>query len=176
MFTNQHPQKSTIEIDKVKQLLVLDNHTQMLKAKAAVIHAYNNAVVHQIEIKEYKKDRSLAQNRLQHHWHNELFEQKDKYEETKGHSIQDFRAFNKLHFGVPIMETDEYFSDLWSKTTDHLDYEYKLKVVLWFPVTRNMTIEQMTWYLTDVMTFWTQKGFKLTTDDDRYFEAMGITR
>jgi len=160
----------------MKQHLILDDHSQLLKAKTALIHAYNNTKTHEIEIKEYKRDRSLAQNRLQFHWYAELCQQAPKFEQTKGWTASDFRAYNKLEFAVEILKADPDFYELWQMMTGHLSTEYKLKAALKMEMTSIMNVEQMTWYLSEILTFWSDRGFQLTTDDDRYYEAMGLRK
>lgn len=108
--------------------------------------------------------RSLAQNRLQRLWINELAEQGDLDAES-------YRAICKLHVGVPILrnESDE-FKARYDSVFKVLPYETKIelmKLPFDFPVTRLMTTKQKKHYLDQVHLLWSQQGFFLT-DPDRF--------
>ena len=106
------------------------------------------------------KHRSPAQNRLQRQWINEITEQLGEY------SAEDYRAFCKLHFGVPILraESDE-FCESYDRLIRPMSYEDKLGIMrlpLDFPVTRLMTTKQKTQYLDEIYRHFTEHGVLLT--------------
>lgn len=106
------------------------------------------------------KDRSIEQNRLQRLWLNEIAEQ------LGDDSAEGYRAYCKLHFGVPILRAEnEKFCAAYDKYIRPLPYETKLAymaVPLDFPVSRLMTTKQTTVYLDAIHTEYTGRGVKLT--------------
>ena len=102
--------------------------------------------------------RSLPQNRLQMLWCKKAAEQGD-------HTDEEYRAFCKLHFGVPILREDEDFQAKYDKTVKPLPYETKLELMAEpfdFPVSRLMQVPQMRRYLDAIYQHFTGKGFQLT--------------
>ena len=106
------------------------------------------------------KRRSLQQNRLQRLWLNEAAEQLGEY------TAEDYRAYCKLHFGVPILRNeDEDFRDAYDRIIRPHSYEDKLammRVPLDFPVTRLMKMGQKKRYLDDIYQHFTALGVQLT--------------
>lgn len=111
------------------------------------------------------KDRSIEQNRLQRLWMREIAEQ------LQDDTAEGYRAYCKLHFGVPILraESDE-FCAAYDKYIRPLPYETKLAymaVPLDFPVSRLMTTRQCKQYLDAVHDEFTARGVRLTDPDER---------
>jgi len=105
--------------------------------------------------------RSLDQNRLQQMWNMELAEQGDM-------AMEEYRAYNKLHFGVPILRESGEFRQQYDTTIRPLTYEQKLEIMkapMDFPVTRLMTVKEHKRFLDDIYAHWTGKGFRLTDPD-----------
>lgn len=109
------------------------------------------------------KKRSQMQNRLQRLWIKELEQQGDM-------RAEEYRAYCKLHIGVPILRNDsDDFKARYDRVIRPLDYETKIelmKVPFDFPVTRLMNKRQKTQYLDAVYQHWTSKGFALTRPSD----------
>lgn len=106
------------------------------------------------------KHRSSQQNHLQRMWLNEAAEQLGEY------TAEEYRAYCKLHFGVPIMrmESDE-FMESYDRIIKPHSYEDKLEMMavpLDFPVTRLMTTKQLTQYLDAMHDHFTMLGVQLT--------------
>lgn len=103
--------------------------------------------------------RSNDQNRLQRLWLNELAEQGDM-------TAEEYRAYCKLHFGVPILRNaDEQFRTAYDDKVKPFPYEQKLAFMAEpfdFPVTRLMTVSQHKQYLDAIYVHFTSKGFILT--------------
>lgn len=103
--------------------------------------------------------RSLEQNKLQRLWINELAEQGDM-------TAEEYRAFCKLHFGVPILRhEDERFREAYDKKVKWRPYADKLEFMAEpydFPVTRRMTVKQHRQYLDAIYVHYTGLGFELT--------------
>ena len=109
-------------------------------------------------------DRSLEQNRLQMKWHQEAASQ------LKDESVEDKRAYCKLHFGVAIRRTDEDFKAAYDRVIKPLPYEQKLECMkepIDFPITRDMSVKQMKEYLDQVYQYYTGLGVKLTDPDNK---------
>ncbi len=106
------------------------------------------------------KDRTVEQNKLQRLW---LREATDQLQDS---TIEEKRAYCKLHFGVPILrnENDE-FREKYDRIIRPLSYEEKLEIMalpIDFPVTRLMTTGQSKRYLDDIYHHFTGMGCKLT--------------
>lgn len=103
--------------------------------------------------------RSDRQNRLQMKWCSELSPQ-------LGMTPEEVRAYCKLHFGVPIRRNaDEAYMAAYDRVLRPLTYEQKLSCMmapLDFPVTRDMTVSQLTQYLDDVYQHFAGRGYTLT--------------
>jgi hypothetical protein len=99
------------------------------------------------------------QNRLAQRWFTDVSRQKE--DETH----EEVRADCKLHFGVPILRAEnEAFRQSYDRTMRPLDYETKLAAMknLDIPVTRLMTVKQMTAFMDEVQRHWSGLGFRLT--------------
>jgi len=111
--------------------------------------------------------RSNKQNKLQRRWGNELAEQGDM-------TAEEYRAHNKLHFGVPILrDEDAEFREKYDRIIKPLDYEQKLELMAEpfdFPVTRLMTTVQKKQFLDAVFVHWTGQGFHLTDMDGGLYQ------
>ena len=85
------------------------------------------------------KRRSLEQNRLQWLWLNEAAEQLGEY------SVEEYRAYCKLHFGVPILRSEDadFRREYNLKILGRYTYEEKLQMMIGpkseIPVTRLKT-------------------------------------
>lgn len=106
------------------------------------------------------KRRSIYQNRLQRKW------MKEAADQLRDESAEGYRAYCKLHFGVPILRSEnEDFCRAYDQWIRPLSYEAKLaymSVPLDFPVTRLMTVKQKKQYLADVEVYLRGLGVKLT--------------
>lgn len=103
--------------------------------------------------------RSVNQNRLQRLWLNELAEQGDM-------SNEEYRAFCKLHFGVPILRAEnDNFQKGYDAKVKWRSYAEKLELMAEpfdFPVTRLMTVKQHKQYLDKIYLYFIGQGFYLT--------------
>lgn len=103
--------------------------------------------------------RSLDQNKLQRLWINELAEQGDM-------TAEEYRAYCKLHFGVPILRNEnDKFRQLYDKKVKWRSYADKLEFMAEpfdFPVTRLMTTKQHKQYLDAIYVYFTGRGYELT--------------
>jgi hypothetical protein len=103
--------------------------------------------------------RSNDQNRLQRLWMLEAEEQGDM-------TAEEYRAYCKLHFGVPILRAeDDDFKAVYDQVIRPLPYDAKLKLMqvpIDLPVTSRMTTGQKARYLDQVKQFFEEQGFQLT--------------
>lgn len=108
--------------------------------------------------------RTLDQNALQHKWHQEAAHQ------LKDASAEDYRAYCKLHFGVPILRAEsEEFRAQYDKVIRSLPYELKLELMkapIDFPVTRLMTVKQQSEFLDAVQRHYMSHGVILTMPEE----------
>lgn len=112
--------------------------------------------------------RSIEQNRLQRKWLNEAAEQGDM-------TAEEYRAYCKLHFGVPILRNEhEKFREAYDRIIRPHSYEDKLMMMrlpLDFPVTRLMTTAQKSRYLEEMYQHFRGLGFVLTEPGPKWEAA-----
>lgn len=108
------------------------------------------------------RPRSYRQNRLMRQWVKDLEEQGDM-------SAEEYRAYSKARFGVPILRRDDAnFADKYDRLIKPRPYEEKLEMMrepFDFPITRLMTVEQEKEMLDAMYEYWTGQGFRLTDPD-----------
>lgn len=109
------------------------------------------------------RDRSSEQNRLSHKWYKEISDQ-------TGEAVEDVRARCKLEIGVPILRENESFRKTYDRLIRPLDYEDKLSLIrdTDMPVTRLMSVEQMTRYMDEVFERHVKFGIELTIPPDKF--------
>jgi hypothetical protein len=111
------------------------------------------------------KGRSSEQNRLQRRWMTEAAEQ------LGTDTAEGFRAYCKLHFGVPILRNEsEEFAAEYDAVVRPLPYETKLRLMAVpfdFNVTRQMTTAQKTKYLDAVAAHFAGLGVVLTQPEGK---------
>lgn len=103
--------------------------------------------------------RSTLQNRLAQRWFTDIATQ------LGDQTHEDVRAECKLRFGVPILRAEnEAFQLSYDRVIKALPYEQKLAVIKAFdlPVTRLMTVKQMTAFMDEMQRHWTALGVRLT--------------
>lgn len=110
-------------------------------------------------VEEQPDQRSIPQNALQWRWCADAAKQGDQ-------SAEDYQAFCKLHFGIPILRRDsEQYREAYDRIIKPLPYEQKLELMkapFEWPVTRAMTKKQLTEHLDQVWQHFTSLGFQLT--------------
>lgn len=111
-----------------------------------------------LTVRPGEETRTQKQNRLQWQWFADLASQGDQ-------SAEQYRAYCKLHFGIPIRREDEAFRAVYDRVLKPLPYEAKIACMVEpidLPVTRDMTIKQLTRYLDEVQRHFAAQGFALT--------------
>ena len=108
------------------------------------------------------KKRSLDQNAIAHAWYSQVA--RELREDTEAQ----VKAQAKLWFGVPILRAgDEDFRKKYDQCVKPLDYEQKLALMEWFPVTSLMTTPQMSEYLEKMQAHYASKGVRLEFPEER---------
>ena len=103
--------------------------------------------------------RSTMQNRLAQRWFTDIATQ------LGDQTHEDVRAECKLRFGVPILRAEnEAFRVSYDRVLKSLPYEQKLDAIKNFdlPVTRLMTVKQMSAFMDEMQRHWTVQGVRLT--------------
>lgn len=111
--------------------------------------------------------RSTAQNRLAQQWFTDIATQ------LGDQTHEDVRAECKLRFGVPILRAEnEAFRISYDRVIKALPYEQKLDAIKAFdmPVTRLMTVKQMTAFMDEMQRHWTAQGVRLTDPEALKYE------
>lgn len=107
------------------------------------------------QFKTYEDPRSLPQNALINAMYGEIADQRD------GEGVVDIRRRCKLHYGVPILRAhDEEFRSVYDKVVKPHDYETKLEIMDFLPVTSRMKKPQATEYIDTVMREYSQQGVR----------------
>lgn len=111
--------------------------------------------------------RSSAQNRLAQRWFTDISMQLGDM------THDEVRATCKLRFGVPILSAEnEAFRVSYDRTMEALPYEAKVAAIMAFdlPVTRLMTVPQMTRFMDEMQRFWSGQGVRLTDPEALKYE------
>lgn len=111
--------------------------------------------------------RKPAQNRLAQRWFTDIALQ------LGDQTHEDVRAECKLRFGVPILRAEiEAFCVSYDATMKGLTYEEKVAAIKAFdlPVTRLMTVKQMSAFMDAVQQEFTRQGVRLTDPEALKYE------
>ena len=111
--------------------------------------------------------RSALQNRLAQRWFTDIATQ------LGDQTHEDVRAECKLVFGVPILRAEnEAFRLSYDRVIKPLPYESKLDAIKAFdlPVTRLMTVKQMTAFMDAMQRHWLPLGVRLTDPEALKYE------
>jgi hypothetical protein len=111
--------------------------------------------------------RSDAQNRISHRWYSDIARQ------LGDRAAAEVRAECKLLFGVPLLRAEnEAFRLSYDRTMAPLPYADRLAAIQAFdlPVTRLMTVAQMTAFLDAMQRHWLPLGIRLTDPDAMKYE------
>lgn len=111
--------------------------------------------------------RRPLQNRLAQKWFSDIARQ------LGDQTHDEVRALCKLTIGVPILRAEnEAFQQSYDRTMLTLPYEQKLEAmrVMDLPVTRLMTVKQMTAFMDAMQQHWAGIGIRLTDPDALKYE------
>lgn len=116
---------------------------------------------------EQGASRSALQNRLSHRWYADISRQ------TGDRTTDEARAECKLVFGVPILRAEnEAFRLTYDRVFRALPHDQKMDAIRVFdlPVTRLMTVKQMTAFMDALQRHWAAQGVRLTDPDAMRYE------
>ena len=117
------------------------------------------------EAKKYKKDRSLAQNRLSFKWYSELGKH-------SGNGSKHERNYCKFTYGCEILaRDDEQFAAFFENLINSYDYEACVDAMDFIQVTSLFNVKQFTEYLECIERYAGENGWILTHPVE-YDEAM----
>lgn len=111
--------------------------------------------------------RKPLQNRLAQRWFTDISRQ------LGDQTHEEVRAYCKLHFGVPILRAEnEAFRQVYDRIIRPRPYAEKLEAVqiMDLPVTRLMTVKQMTQFMDVMQRHWSGMGFRLTDPEALKYE------
>jgi hypothetical protein len=111
--------------------------------------------------------RSGAQNRLAQQWFTDIARQ------LGDQTHEDVRAECKMMFGVPILRAEnEAFRLSYDRTMKALPHDVKVEAIKAFdlPVTRLMTVKQMTAFIDEMQRYWPAQGVRLTDPEALKYE------
>lgn len=131
--------------------------------RTAALQARDSGSAMEVVIRPHKSKRSADQNRLMWLWLSEAEQHGDQ-------TVEEYRAYCKLHIGVPILRAEsEHFREQYDATVKGLDYETKLRLMgepIDFPVTRLMGVQQMSRFLEAMRADLVARGVPLTTPEE----------
>lgn len=111
--------------------------------------------------------RRSRQNRLAHVWFSDISRQ------LGDQTPEEVRAFCKMTLGVPVLRAEnEAFRLSYDNAVKALPYQVKLEAIqhLDIPVTRMMTLKQMTAFMTEMNVYWSGRGLRLTDPEALKYE------
>ena len=98
-------------------------------------------------LRPYKRDRSKEQNALSHVWYAQLAAKLREY------TAEGYKGLCKLRLGIPILRTDQEFSEMYDRIFKPMDYPTRLEIMSTpglFDVTSLMKVDQMSLYLEQI--------------------------
>ena len=106
--------------------------------------------------------RTTPQNKLAQRWAADVSAQ------MGDRTPEEARGYFKLHHGVPIRREDPAFLAVYDARIKPLPYEHKLALMMApidLPVTRDMTVKELTRYLDSIHSEFSAMGVALTDPD-----------
>lgn len=109
------------------------------------------------------KARTLDQNAISHTWYERIAA------ELREDTALGVQSFCKLHFGVPILRTEDAdFREKYDAAVKPMTYVNKLILMEWFPVTSLMKTPQLTQYLEAMRPHYGPLGVHLQFPNSEY--------
>lgn len=106
--------------------------------------------------------RSLDQNALSHALYTQIAGQ------LEDQTVQEVRSECKLRYGIPILRGDEDFCRLYDRVIRSHDYETKLALMEWFPVTSLMNKAQCSEYLDTLIREYSKQGISIVMPGEEW--------
>lgn len=117
----------------------------------AQLHAEGKRVC----VEYVEADRTPSQNNMIYHLYRQIAEQK----RNDGWSFDDVRNYCKLHFGIPILRSnDPDFCQQYDEKVKGLDYETKLFIISHMDVTSDFTVAEASEYIDTIIDSFQRQG------------------
>lgn len=162
----------------MKATFKVDSHVSLVGAITEILNVLPIDLPHVIEVKEYKKNRSAAQNRLMWGWLTD-FENTDVNQHAGQTKEEWHDLFKRLSLSKIYERDDQGYAEtmaaLRTVYRHGLHNESKMMVdhVIRETSTTKANVEQFTEYLTFIERYAHERGITLRTDARLYAEAMG---
>lgn len=104
---------------------------------------------------KFGRDRTADQNALIHVWFAQIAR------ELREDDSAGWKAYCKLHHGVPILRLDSDFRDLYDATFKLMSYEQKLLAIRLLPISSTMSKEQLSKYAESIQADFAKRGVVL---------------
>jgi len=136
--------------------LIINSQESLQNALGTLRSEYLSRRYIEVSIKD--KERSIDQNSISFAWYEQLARENREYD------VNGWRSFCKLHFGVPILRSEDaefrHFYD--NAIRERFTYEDKIKMMSYLPVTSLMKVKQFSAYLEAMQEYFMGKyGIKL---------------
>jgi hypothetical protein len=146
---------------KTGQIIQLPNAAALQRFNEIITTMIDNGESPAVQLVDPK--RSLNQNQLAFRLYGQIAEQ------CGDQTVDDIHKECKLLHGVPILEaTDPTFADLWYRIKSSLNYERRLDIMEYMPVTRLMGKQQFSDYIGSVVRAQAKAGRYIEMPGDRY--------
>jgi len=152
-----------------KRFVIRDGDLKDYKTRSRIAAFLDSVVADpavQVEVKPYKKNRSVAQNAL-------YFQHVTDIGNELGNTKDEQHKLLKEMYLVPILVRDE--PDV-ERMAQILEQTHDLKKLASVLSTTHLDVRQFSEYITDVQGFAAELGIALRMPEDLHYEAMGWTR
>ena len=147
-----------------KRFVIRDEKTRQTAARFVGSIASDQPL--QVDIKPFKKNRSVAQNALYWQWVTIIGGEIGMTKEEQHKQLKEM-------YLLPILERDDPDVERMAQIMKAQDNVGRLAAVL---STTHLNVKQFTEYLQDVESFASELGIMLPAPADQYYEAMGWSR
>lgn len=132
----------------------LTNETTLEQFSAFVRNAWSKGHHPTVEFLDH---RTLDQNSLIYAWYSDIAKARGDM------TALNARCMSKYWCGLPILMTEsEVFRDRWDRLIRNtFEYEQKLELMEWFPVSSLMSKKQLSQYLERMHEYWGKNGVQL---------------
>lgn len=142
-------------------LAIVNSDQSLSRVLGDIRESYNSHRYLRLTIRT-GKDRSLDQNAVTHCWYEQVAQ------ELREDDALGVKRFCKLHFGVPILRTEDHeFREVYDMTFKKLSYPQKLKAMDFLDVTSIMSTKQLSAYMTEMQDHYRPLGVQLIVKEKR---------
>ena len=139
----------------MRQTLYVNSERMLSKVLGDIRELYAKNRYVRVQMSTGKR-RSLDQNAISHVWYEQVAE------ELREDTALGVKRYCKLHFGVPILRTDDAeFRELYDATVKPMPYEHKLRAMDLLDVTSLFDKGQFSQYLEEVQRHYLSRNVRL---------------